>query len=291
MKGKKLMLLGLCGLAIVGTTVMAKTSAVTYYPYTSNSYSGYHNPMDQNSHQAQVPVTTGWEPTPQYDHYYNKDIGGQGTVNGRANDDVTATTDVNKAQSTNYYTTQKGNEQTGYNTVNGYQDHLANDKLSSGWSSDSGGKFFRDSDNSRLTGWKNVDGSWYYFCTDGYMRTGWQKVGNNWFTLGSDGKMITGWKSINSKWYYFSSNGAMKTGWAFIGGKWYYLNSDGTMGTGWASIDGKWYFLENSGAMKTGWFQQGSNWYFLNGSGNMRTSDFKLNGTIYRVNSSGICKW
>lgn len=288
---KKLIIPCLFGVVAAGIGVIQTTHAVTYYPYTSNSYNGYHNPMDLNTHQAQVPTTTGWEPTPQYDRYYNKDIGGAGTVNGKYVDNTTATVNVDKAQSTYYHTTKQQEQPKTYNTVNGQQNYLNNDQISSGWDSDNGGMFFRDANSKRLTDWKNVDGNWYYFSSDGYVRKGWQKVGSSWYNLGTDGKMKTGWVKAGSSWYYLQSNGAMKTGWAQLNGKWYLLASNGAMKTGWTKDNGKWYYLQSDGSMKTGWLKDGSSWYFLNSNGSMQTSSFKLGGVTYKVNSSGVCTW
>lgn len=236
--------IGAIGVGIAGA--VSVTHAGVFYPYGSNSYENYHNPCTNNSSHAQIPLTNGKEPTPPYERYQQEVEGSStNTVQGTG-----TTINVDRTQNT-YYKNNKKEENTGYNTVNGYQDYLANDKLSSGWSSDNHGKFIRGTDNKRLTGWQRVSGYWYYFSTDGYMRTGWQKV--------------------NGKWYFLASNGTMKTGWVKVGGKW--------------------YFLANDGSMKTGWLKQGNKWYFLKSDGSMMTQNFRLGTTVYHVSGSGECTW
>ena len=282
--GKCLLAIGVIGVGITGA--VSVTHAGVFFPYGSNSYENYHNPCTNNSSHAHIPLTNGREPTPPYDRY-------QQAVEGSSTNTVqgTGTTiNVDKTQNT-YHKNNKKEENTGYDTVNGYQDYLANDKLSSGWSSDRHGKFIRGTDNKRLTGWQRVSGYWYYFSTDGYMRTGWVKVGGKWYFLDSEGKMQTGWKQIGNAWYLLGKNGDMKTGWQKVNGKWYFLASNGTMKTGWVKVGGKWYFLANDGSMKTGWLKQGNKWYFLKSDGSMITQNFRLGTTVYHVSGSGECTW
>lgn len=281
---KKMKLLLAIGVVVIGT--VSVTNAGVFYPYGSNSYAGYQNPCTNNSSHAQIPLTYGKEPTPPYERHQQKvECNSTNTVEGAG-----TTINVGNTQKV-YYKTNNTEERNGYDTVNGHQDYLANDRLSSGWGSDGHGKFIRGTDNRRLTGWQRVNGYWYYFSTDGYMRTGWQKVNGKWYLLDNEGKMQTGWKQLNGSWYLLGKDGDMKTGWQKANGKWYFLSSNGTMRTGWIKVGGKWYFLANNGEMKTGWLKQGNKWYFLKSDGSMMTQNFKLGTTVYHVSSSGECTW
>lgn len=283
MNKKRIVLSLLLSLGIVGTIA---TSATTFYPYVSNSYQYYQNPATNNSNQSQAPMTTGWEPTPVYDKYHTVV---SSTTTNSANPGTT--TNVQRDQSQYYSPNVTKQSDPNYETVNGAQSTNINGNLTSGWGKDNGGKFYRSSDNTKLTGWKELTGKWYFFESSGYMKTGWSKIGSSWYLLDDAGQMVTGWKQVGQTYYYLNSDGSMATGWKQLNGKWYFLASNGAMKTGWFKVGSKWYYANDTGAMQTGWMKKGGKWYYLNKDGGMLTGKFKIGTTLYTADSTGACTW
>ena len=77
-------------------------------------------------------------------------------------------------------------------------------------------------------------------------------------------------------------------GWKMIDGKWYYFKQDGYAVTGWHKADEKWYYMDSEAAMKTGWQELNGVWYYFNTDGDMVTGWIQPTpGKWYYLNGDG----
>ena len=118
-----------------------------------------------------------------------------------------------------------------------------------GWQSDLVGRYYINSDGTRLTGWFNdSDGKKYLFDSNGYALTGWKDpdIGRVYFD--ENGALAIGLAAIDGSLYYFGYDGVMLTGWHDEGNKTYYFDKEtGTGATGWKTINGEDCFFDENG--------------------------------------------
>ena len=159
--------------------------------------------------------------------------------------------------------------------------------MKTGVVSDSGKKYYLDSDGAMQTGWVLLGGKWYYFDpAEGHMLTGWQSIKGKEYFFNGDGTMKTGWfKSGRNTYYLYSDAGYAAQGWEVLNGKQYYFNpADCVMVTGWQSIDGKEYFFDSNGVMQTGWLQRGNAKYYLYSDTGAAFGWHRIDGKWYHFN-------
>ena len=124
--------------------------------------------------------------------------------------------------------------------------------IKSGWQTQNGNQYYRDSYGNLVNGWQNIDGRWYYFNNNilvtnqilqlpgnSEMQAGlydFNDYGNyitysfdhdasdNYYYFGSDGRAVTGLQSIGAETYYFDPSTAIEyNGWKLINGDYYYF--------------------------------------------------------------------
>ena len=182
-------------------------------------------------------------------------------------------------------------------------------KVTEGWNTINGFKYYYDSDMNKAIGWKEIDNKYYYFDSTGILKTGWIPSGDKWYYsnadgsrvsnqwinwnnkkyyLGEDGIMATGLTKINDVTYYFTGNGDLTTGWQKINDTdWYFFNPDGSMKTGWITDNNKKYYLTDSGVMATGWTSIGDKDYYFDKSGAMKTGWIGIDKDIFYLDNNG----
>ncbi|WP_294156540.1 GH25 family lysozyme [uncultured Clostridium sp.] len=201
-------------------------------------------------------------------------------VSGNENSNETADADTNNNQistdqSINYAAYAK-------------EDTNTNEKVSKGWKTIDGNRYYYRDDNTKATGFVEIEDKTYYFDASGKLLSGWltdsgnkyylsdsgtvtkgiKKIGDNTYLFSNNGIMLTGWKYLtDNKWYYFNENGTMKTGWFLYNNFKYYLKENGTMAAGWTTIEDKDYYFSKDGAMRAGWIGIGKDIYYLDSNG------------------------
>ncbi|MDO5517133.1 MAG: GH25 family lysozyme [Clostridium sp.] len=181
-------------------------------------------------------------------------------------------------------------------------------KITEGWNTINGLKYYYDSDMKKSTGWKEIDSKNYYFDSTGILKTGWiasddkwyysntdgSRVNNQWITsnnkryyLADDGIMAIGLTKINDVTYYFTSNGNLTSGWQLINSNWYYFDPDGIMKIGWITDKNKKYYLTESGTMALGWTTINDKEYYFDKNGAIKTGWIGIGQDIFYLDNTG----
>ena len=166
-----------------------------------------------------------------------------------------------------------------------------------GWETDNGDKYYRDSNGNLVSGWQNIDGNEYYF--DPFTKiadTGLQTIdGNQYYFDISTCIEQTGWKKIDGATYYFTPVAAK--GLTYINDQLYYFHPIfGTEETGWKKINEHWYFFDNYNANAlTYWQKINDNWYYFDhNNANALTGWQKIDGSWYYFdlnNANALTDW
>ena len=100
--------------------------------------------------------------------------------------------------------------------------------MKTGWYKTSGHIYYLGPKGNQLTGFRTIDGAKYYLIKDGTVTKGWKRISRKWYYFKSC-KAQTGWLQLGSKRYYLDENGIMVTGNTTIDGISYRFNSKGVL--------------------------------------------------------------
>lgn len=136
---------------------------------------------------------TGWKKIGKYKYYFNK----------------SGVMQKNCWISKKYYLDGDGHMMTSTVTPDGYVVNASGAKVrvAKGWIK-SGGKYYYYVNGKMTTGWKTISGNRYYFSEDGVRQNGWIQVDGAMYYLKSC-KLQTGWQKIDGHYYYLGTDGRM----------------------------------------------------------------------------------
>lgn len=136
---------------------------------------------------------TGWKKIGKYKYYFNK----------------SGVMQKNCWISKKYYLDGDGHMMTSTVTPDGYVVNASGVKVrvAKGWIK-SGGKYYYYVNGKMTTGWKTISGNRYYFSEDGVRQNGWIQVDGATYYLKSC-KLQTGWQKIDGHYYYLGTDGRM----------------------------------------------------------------------------------
>lgn len=136
---------------------------------------------------------TGWKKIGKYKYYFNK----------------SGVMQKNCWISKKYYLDGDGHMMTSTVTPDGYVVNASGVKVrvAKGWIK-SGGQYYYYVNGKMTTGWKTISGNRYYFSEDGVRQNGWIQVDGATYYLKSC-KLQTGWQKIDGHYYYLGTDGRM----------------------------------------------------------------------------------
>lgn len=171
-----------------------------------------------------------------------------------------------------------------------YVFHASQCYMLTGFRSNSGNRYYLQSDGTAKKGWFTIGVKCYYGNIDGTLAVGAQEIdGQTYFFHTSQNYRLAGWQTVNGNRYYLQSDGTAKTGWFTVSGKHYYADVktgivqkglqelpfgqemetkiyyfDGNyrLKTGWQTIGGQRYYFEKTGVLQTNWFTISNKRYY-----------------------------
>ena len=145
--------------------------------------------------------------------------------------------------------------------------------IQTGWQTENGNKYYRDSNGNLVDGWQKIDSQWHYF--NNYILVTHQILNlpnnsemssgiydfndegnyvvysfdhdssNNYYYFGGDGRAVTGLQRIWNDLYYFDPSTAIEyKGWKLINGDYYFFNPSAVDGL--QDIGGSIYYFKDN---------------------------------------------